>query len=1707
MAVDRCAADFDFKLMPFPLMPHSFDSFASRQKWPIAVALCLAAGGLALGSDTTTVFNEVMYRPATPTGIEEWIELANVMAVDMDLSGWRITGGVNFTFPEGTKITAGGHLIVAAAPEGRPGWLGPWAGRLANSGEELRLLSVSGRVMDELAYEDAGRWPVGADGSGATLARRRAGAAESGPDAWAASRSLGGTPGTLNFPDGPLPAGVRLSEIGGAQDALFRVELVNEGPSPASLEDVRIGSFTPPAGTLAPGAFVVFDEVALGFRPADGARLFLFGDDGGTLLDAVTVRTTGRARGNGRMLVPSAPSFGTPNAFALSTDVIINEIMFRAPPLASRTGTPAVVQTVELVPLNATWRFRADNVDLGADWAAAAHPVGGVWQEGPGLLGFETTPSSLPDLLRTPFTSSNAITYYFETEFTLTASQVAAFPLLRVEHVIDDGAAFFINGMEVKNLRHNLPAGDIGFDTIATAGVTNATLSAPTDIPTDGLNLIAGVNRLSVEVHQQIATGNDMVCGVRLSIATTVTPEVPSAPVTANPEEWIELHNRGTTTVDLSGWTLADAVSFTVPAGSQLAAGGFLVIANNSAALKSAWPDRASSMLGDFSGTLANNGERIELRDARGNPADETRYLPSARSDGGGSSLELSDPRSENSQPAAWTDSDESAKSQWQTFTWRPTGTQRFGPTTWNELRLGLLDAGSCLIDDLTVRRDPLGAAIELLRNGSFETMPAGANWRFLGNHGASSVIEEPGHPGNHVLHFTATGPTETNHNHAETTYLNNTALTSGLHEITFRARWLSGTNQLNVRSYYQKMAKTWELPIPTALGTPGAPNSRATANAGPVLTDLRHTPAVPAAAATVTVSCAATDPDGIASATLHYRLNGTAAFTSLPMALTEGRWTASIPGQAAGAIVHFYAAVEDTPGATAFLPDRGPESRALVQWQDTQTTAVSAHQLRLIMLTADRTFLMNNFNRLSNDRVPGTLVYRGTEVFHDVGVRLQGTAAGRVRDGDPYIGYDIGFPPDHLFRGVHESIGVDRSARSPVVRRQDEIYVRHTFNKAGLPCTVDDLCYFIAPTPGHTGTAILQLAVYGGLWTDSQFEDTSGTVFNWDITYDPTTTSVAGNPESLKPPVPFVHVATDLANLGADKEQYRGPFDIRAGKRRDEYSGLMRLAQTMALPSAQLAVEAPTVLDLDQVFRCTALVNLWGIGDTYYTGGLQHNIRLFVPDSGQGVNFLPWDMDFVMSGATNSSLQPSGNNLARLITSTPAHRRLYLGHVRHLCETVFTTAYLNPWLAHFGSVVGQSFGGTSSYLTARRNYAQSQYPAQTPFAITSNAGADISTEALQIVLEGTGWIDLKEIRRAELPLTLTWTDLTHWRATLPLVPGANTIALDAIGFSGTTLATQSITVTSTAPPEPRPADFLRLTELHYHPANPNAAAETAVSASDSDFEFIELKNIGTAPLRLDGVRFTDGIDLVLTDGTTLGPGQFAVVVRHRAAFQARYGSAIIILGEYGPASLVNSGETLTLVEATGVVIQSVVYSDRWFPSSDGPGWSLVVLDEQAANPDLGTAAAWALSRQLHGNPGAPNGPAFTAEFTGWQHQHFTPIELANPALSGPEADPTGAGVSHLMRYATGLTPSSSILPALPGVGVNEGTLRLEVRRRQYTLDLEWTLEMSADLAAWTESTATPAVVQDHGDSTETIRWEIPATSTTPFLRVRVRTN
>src|SRR6185295_15454704 len=102
------------------------------------VWLSVATLALTARADTSVVFNEVMYHPATNEPAMEWLELYNQMAVDVDMSGWSIDGDVHYNFTN-YVIHGGAFAVVSISPTnlaavtGLTNILGPFTNRLSNS--------------------------------------------------------------------------------------------------------------------------------------------------------------------------------------------------------------------------------------------------------------------------------------------------------------------------------------------------------------------------------------------------------------------------------------------------------------------------------------------------------------------------------------------------------------------------------------------------------------------------------------------------------------------------------------------------------------------------------------------------------------------------------------------------------------------------------------------------------------------------------------------------------------------------------------------------------------------------------------------------------------------------------------------------------------------------------------------------------------------------------------------------------------------------------------------------------------------------------------------------------------------------------------------------------------------------------------------------------------------------------------------------------------------------------------------------------------------------------------------------------------------------------------------------------------------------------------------------------------------------------------
>ncbi|MCX5643192.1 MAG: lamin tail domain-containing protein [Phycisphaerae bacterium] len=167
----------------------------------------------------------------------------------------------------------------------------------------------------------------------------------------------------------------------------------------------------------------------------------------------------------------------------------------------------------------------------------------------------------------------------------------------------------------------------------------------------------------------------------------------------------------------------------------------------------------------------------------------------------------------------------------------------------------------------------------------------------------------------------------------------------------------------------------------------------------------------------------------------------------------------------------------------------------------------------------------------------------------------------------------------------------------------------------------------------------------------------------------------------------------------------------------------------------------------------------------------------------------------------------------------------------------------------------------------------------------------------------------------------------------------------------------------------------LRITEIMYHP--PVSPSEDGWDVDA--FEFLELTNIGKTTIDLTGARFVEGIkfDFAGSGVTQLAPNALVLVVANRLAFECRYGTSVSakIAGEYS-GSLANGGETIKLIDLQTGVVAQFAYADTWYALTDGQGRSLVPVNPSQVSPDqLGSKTAWRASYHWGGSPGASDTP------------------------------------------------------------------------------------------------------------------------------------
>ena len=1066
-----------------------------------------------------------------------------------------------------------------------------------------------------------------------------------------------------------------------------------------------------------------------------------------------------------------------------------------------------------------------------------------------------------------------------------------------------------------------------------------------------------------------------------------VINEILYKPVTQDDnDQFVELYNQGQTAVDLSGWTFTDGLKYTFPAGSMMPAGGYFVVCRNVTHFLTNYPNLTPAItFGNFQGSLAKS-RHIAL--ARPEPvlstnasavvstnwidvvADEVAFEKGgawpAWANGGGSSLELMDPRANHLRGASWAASDETAKSAWTTVEWTGVldlGVSAYGP----QLQILLQDAGECLVDDVEVLKN----GVNLVPNPSFTSGMAG--WLGQGSHNGTTWQATGGVNNGGCLHMRATGRGDAGANRLRAT------LQPGLNPgdtatLRARVRWLKGWPEVLLRLRGNWLEAPGKLVLPTNPGTPGARNTCAVTNAGPAIFDVSHSPVLPTLGQNVTVRARVDDPDGLASLVLKYRLDPATNYAVVNMDYNgAGYYSAVIPVQMTGLLVAFYIQATDaaaTPVQTVF-PAGAPTRECLVRFAEPKPVGNFGNYH--LWLTQKAVQLWTNREKLNNSPIEGTFVYGDSRVVYNIGALYAGSPFISPGYSGPMggdCGYVLEFPDDDPclnttgFTLDWPKFGVDGSGQLEHIA----FWLAEQLGAHG--CYRRYINLFV--NGGRRGTVYEDcLQPNGDVADEVAPKDNDGDLYKLDDGFE---FDDAGSGFTRDNGDTAATIENFTTTGGVKKTaRYRWHWKKRAVKSSaNDYQTLFNLVDAANTPDYNAFVRNfDALVDVNQWMRVFAVEHIMVNWDSYgFNRG--KNMYSYKPVNGKWL-MLPWDIDFLL-GDPNQDIWATSDPLIARVYNTPPFRRLYLQAIQDAATGPMTPVKVGAILdnTYAGLIAnGISVSGTTdakSRLEQRRQYLLTVLNNNLAiFKLTLNNGQNFATNAGLVTITGSAPLDVRRITINGIAYPLTWSSATAWSARIALQAGANYLTVrgyDRLGalYSG---ASATIMINYTGPAE-SPRDNVVINEIMYHPAITGA-------------EYVELYNRSTTTtFDLSRWRF-DGLGFTFPDGLLIEPGKFLVLAQDPAQFAAAYGAAIPVAAVY-PGQLSHNGEPLRLVipgadPSLDVVVDEVEYHDAapWPIAADGQGPSLQLIDSSRDRSRVGNWACTATNAAVRFTPGAVN--------------------------------------------------------------------------------------------------------------------------------------
>jgi hypothetical protein len=935
----------------------------------------------------------------------------------------------------------------------------------------------------------------------------------------------------------------------------------------------------------------------------------------------------------------------------------------------------------------------------------------------------------------------------------------------------------------------------------------------------------------------QLASPTSGASNNGLLIRDIVINEIMFNPVSRDSnDEYIELFNKGATVANLSGWELTGVGNFTgFQTITNLAPGGFVVVARDTNRLASRYPNLVLgvNLVGNYTGELANSGERIALLDPSDRVIDEVIYGDGGRwckwADGRGASLELIDARSDNRLAPNWADSVPPTTVIWTNIT-------KTGPLVFhnglpiNALEIILQGDGECLIDDVQVTV----SSVNYVSNPSLNS--GSTSWSWEGTHDMTFWTNGGGISGSGCLYMRANGGGDYFANRVFAS-LTTSLSSSGTFTIGGNVRWLRGRPEILFRLRGNGMEVASALIVPNQLGTPGQTNSVRLANVGPAIHDISHFPVLPAGYQPVQVTARVHDSDGVGTVTLVYRVDPSTTTNNLTMydngtngdgVAGDGIYTAVIPGQVANTIVAFHILATDgagTPASTrypikeAVYPGDTLGRECLVRCGDPEPGGT----MGIYRLWVNNATLNQWINRpkIHNGLLDITFAYGNHRAIYNAGACYSGSEGGVTWYSTPtgYIcSYNLGFPKDDRFLGALEAnldiVQWDKTG-------QREVLAYWIADRLGM--AFNNRRYVRVMANGVENNA--RFSFYGNMATvymDSQEPDSDlltqwfpnadvGELFKihhfiYDDGWPMSGSTVFGRLDNYAD-----------GNGVKQTQRYRWIWKHRGVQATaNSYSNLFELVDTMQTNDSAFRTNFAARADFEQWMRVLAFHRVIGNNDTY--GRLNaHNAAAYWPSGPNKLwKLLLWDVELCFfynseisfSGDeptdalySASEATPNGDpNLNRLM-ATPEFERAFwrllkeavdgpmaTGNADVAAEGTYTFLYNNDqkWSGRWATdtIDGpiESEDNLASWIADRRAFIQTEISNRVaPFEISNNGGANYTTGVATETLIGKAPIEKIKFIRIQGRSTnelVNWTTLTNWSFSLPLNMGANNVTV-----------------------------------------------------------------------------------------------------------------------------------------------------------------------------------------------------------------------------------------------------------------------------------------------------------------------------------------